>query len=115
MVIGPLSAQALIQLNKNKTTAKSVKTFAVDIRNCRMIGFKDRYPDIANTEHPLLSINKLVPIRSLTLVGEKLRDGHLDLLLEKHTMLEFLDLSYNQFTTDGIIEFLKATNKSKAS
>lgn len=79
MEIGLATSQALILLNKSKTSSKSIKSFAIDLRDCKLVNLNKRYPDLANSEHPMLSLN-LTPIRILTLVKSKLRDGHLDLL-----------------------------------
>ena len=35
----------------------------------------------------------------------------MELILNKPQMLEILDLSFNQFTTDGLIKFIQTINK----
>lgn len=62
----------------------------------------------------MLSLN-LTPISILTLVKSKLRDGHLDLLKSKLFQAELLDLSFNEFSTDGLIHFIADINKQPQS
>lgn len=49
MEIGLATSQALILLNKNKTSGKSIKSFAIDFRDCTLVNLNKRYPDLANS------------------------------------------------------------------
>ena len=54
---------------------------------------------------------RLSYISKLTLVKSNLRDGHLESILSSIMHIELLDISFNNFTTDGIVEFLLSINK----
>ena len=54
---------------------------------------------------------KLANIQMLTLVKSNLRDGHLESILNSILHIELLDISFNNFTTDGIVEFILNINK----
>ena len=54
MIIGPLTTTALILLNKSKSSTKIEKSFAIDLRNCTLINFEQKMPDLLTCEHPLI-------------------------------------------------------------
>ena len=39
MVLGPNTIAALKKLNKNKTSSKTVRSFSIDFRDCKLEGF----------------------------------------------------------------------------
>ena len=106
MSLGPKTTAAILSLNRSKRASAKVQHFGVDLRDCRMVGFEERLPNLTVDEHPLLSLDLMAPILNLSLVSQQLRDGHLQLLLQMHPQLEYLNISYNEFTTDGVIQFL---------
>ena len=58
---------------------------------------------------------RLAHIQKLTLVKSNLCDGHLESILNSILHIELLDISFNKFTTDGIVEFLLNINKKPNS
>ena len=56
MVLGPKSTTALTILNKNKLQGIKVKSFAVDLRECKLINFENRLPNLATNQHPLMNL-----------------------------------------------------------
>ena len=110
MVLGPRTTTQLTVLNKHKIQGNKKRSFAIDLRDCRLINFEERLPDLATSEHPLMNL-KLANIQMLTLVKSNLRDGHLESILNSILHIELLDISFNNFTTDGIVEFILNINK----
>lgn len=76
MQVGPQTTTALLQLNKSRSSSKTTKSFAIDFRNCNLVGFEERYPDMETEQHPMIS-HTFAPVRFLTLADQKLQDGHL--------------------------------------
>lgn len=82
----------------------------IELRDCKLVDLqKPLVLDKTKFYHPLIQTS-FAPIQRLSLVKSDLEDGHLDMLLEKLTVLEFLDVSQNRFTTSGIIHFLQTIN-----
>ena len=54
----------------------------------------------------------LIPIRHLCLVGQHLVDQHLDLLAVRLLQLDHLDIGFNKFEPDSLLNFLLAINRT---
>ena len=57
----------------------------------------------------------LVPIKHLALVDCQLTDGYLDLLTARLNQFELIDISFNNFSADGILNLILAINRLKNS
>lgn len=82
----------------------------IELRDCKLVDLqKPLVSERAIFYHPLIQTS-FAPIQRLSLVKSDLEDGHLNQLLEKLSVLEFLDVSQNRFTTEGVIHFLQTIN-----
>ena len=60
--------------------------------------------------HPLLS-QMLVPILHLSLVKINLYDPHLDLITPRLNHVELVDISFNRFNPDSLMNFVNSINR----
>lgn len=52
--LGTSTVAALKKLNKSKDMQRTQQEFAMDFRECRLVGFEDKYPGLDIDEHPML-------------------------------------------------------------
>ena len=60
--------------------------------------------------HPMLT-SMLVPVRHLSLVASGLSDQNLDSISARLPVLELVDLSFNNFQPDSLLNFILAVNR----
>ena len=53
----------------------------------------------------------MVEIKHLTISKVGLKDFHLDLVADRLKMLDYIDISYNEFNADSLLNFLRSINR----